>query len=112
MSQQTKSFQGVKFDTKMIEETLLSINDRCLPLAEARQLIFNGKSLPWLKYYVFGPYPEVYTENGGFITKPNGRGKHIYVISCNHAMKWIYDHRREIDWQAKDPKTLGKHLSK
>lgn len=44
MSQQTKSFQDVEFYTKMIEETLLSINDRCLPLAEARQLIFNGKA--------------------------------------------------------------------
>lgn len=112
MTNKNKSGQDVEFYTKMIEDTLLSINDQCLSLSEARQTIFNGKSLPWLKYYIFSRYPEVYVENGGWITRPNGRGKHIYVISRNHAMKWLYDHRLEIDWQAKDPKTRDKHLSK
>ncbi|NME21778.1 hypothetical protein HF865_03510 [Lactobacillus reuteri] len=89
---------------------LLSVNDCCVPFPLAQKTIFNGKSREWIRYYIFDRYPEVFTDAGGWITRPKGSGKRIYVISRNHAMAWLYAHRKEIDWMAPEPKTLHRHV--
>ena len=89
---------------------LLSINDCCVSFTIAQKTIFNGKSREWIRYYIFDRYPEIFTDNGGWITRPAGSGNRIYVISRNHAMAWLYSHRQEIDWMAPEPKTLSLYV--
>lgn len=85
---------------------VLSINDQCVSFKEAIHTMFNGKSREWIRYYIFDRYPEIFADNGGWITRPKGSGYRVYIISKNHGMAWLYEHRREIDWSAPEPKTL------
>ena len=68
--------------------------------------LFHNKSREWVKYYVIHKYPEILTENGGWITKPAGRGVRIRIIDVARAKKWLKVNNNKIDWNAPEPVTL------
>ena len=73
---------------------------------EARYALFHGKSRDWIKHYILRKYPEVFVENGGWITKPQRRGVRIKVLDVKAAKKWLSENSQKIDWTAPEPVTL------
>ena len=77
---------------------------------DARFELFHGKSREWIKYYILRQYPDVLTENGGWITPPERRGVRIKIIDVKEAKTWIKDHENKIDWNAPEPITLKRRM--
>lgn len=75
---------------------------------EARVKLFHGKGTRWIKYYILQRYDDIFTDTGGWITRPRGKGSRIVVTDVVKAREWLADHR--IDWSAPDPLTLEKNL--
>lgn len=75
---------------------------------EARVKLFHGKGTRWIKYYILNRYDDIFDENGGWITRPAGKGSRIVVTNVIRAREWLADHR--IDWSAPDPLTIEKNL--
>ncbi|MFR0505388.1 hypothetical protein ACLUYI_06990 [Limosilactobacillus reuteri subsp. suis] len=73
---------------------------------EARHELFHDKSREWIKYYILHQYPEVLTDNGGWITPPKHQGVRIKVLDVKVAKKWLKQNEQKIDWTAPEPITL------
>lgn len=102
----------VKIDDESIKRiteqlALLLSGSNCMGLEKARHVLFRGKGKNWVKYYILSK-PEVWDVNGGWCTKPSGRGKAIIITDVIKAREWLSSHT--IDWNAPDPMTLKNRL--
>lgn len=79
-----------------------------MSFSEARHQLFHSKGTRWIKYYILDRYDEVFTDRGGWITRPSGKGSRIIVTNVIRAREWLADHN--ISWNAPDPLTLAKNL--
>lgn len=89
-----------------IADRLKSKEPTTMKFDDARRELFHGKSRDWIKHYILRKYPEVFVENGGWITKPQRRGVRIKVLDVKAAKKWLKENRSKIDWNAPEPVTL------
>lgn len=80
-----------------------------LSFKEASPLLFHGRPLRWVKYYVTSKHPEITEGHNAWMTKPRGTGHPVRVTDPIKASVWMLQHGREIPWDSDFPETVEAH---
>lgn len=96
--------------SEKLAEKMKANEDHTRSFAWARKNLFANRSYSWIKYWVIAKHPEILTENGGWLTKPDGPGKPVKVISEKAARKWLAENEKKIDWSAPEPVTIARRM--
>lgn len=78
---------------------------------QVRNRYFHSKNPAWVKYYILSQHPELFVENGGWLSRKGNQGNAIrlYDKDLAKADEWATRNDAKIDWKAADPITLKKH---
>lgn len=87
------------------------INKGYMNYEQIRNRYFHAKNPAWVKHYILSQHPELFAENGGWLSRRGHQGSAIrlYDKDAAKANEWFAKNDAKIDWKATDPITLKKH---